>query len=170
VQRQSRLIVVMRHAKAEQLGPTDLERELSPRGREDAAASGSWLAEQQITPDHVLVSAAVRTRQTWETVAKAAGWSLEPNFDQGLYAAGPDTTFDLVRDTPDEARALLVIGHNPTIAVVAQLLDDGSGDEAADEEMTAGFPTSAVAVFEYDGAWPDLEPASARLTAFHSPR
>jgi phosphohistidine phosphatase len=75
-----------------------------------------------------------------------------------------------VRETPDEASVLLVIGHNPTIAVVAQLLDDGSGDEAADQEMTAGFPTSALAVFEYDGAWADLQPASARLTAFHSPR
>jgi hypothetical protein len=27
-----------------------------------------------------------------------------------------------------------------------------------------------VAVFEYDGKWSDLEPATARLTAFHSPR
>jgi phosphohistidine phosphatase len=35
--------------------------------------------------------------------------------------------------------------------------------------MTAGFPTSALAVFEYDGKWSDLEPATARLTAFHSP-
>ena len=75
-----------------------------------------------------------------------------------------------MRETPDEARTLLVIGHNPTIAVVAQLLDDGSGDEAADQEMTAGYPTSALAVFEYDGDWSDLEPATARLTAFHSPR
>ena len=49
--RQPRLIVVMRHAKAEQLGPTDLERELSPRGSEDPAAMGRWLGEQQITPD-----------------------------------------------------------------------------------------------------------------------
>jgi phosphohistidine phosphatase len=170
VNRQPRLIVVMRHAKAEQLGPTDLERELSPRGGEDAAAMGRWLGEQQITPDHALVSAAVRTRQTWEIVAEAAGWSLEPTFDRGLYAAGPDTAFDLMRETPDEPRTLLVIGHNPTIAVVAQLLDDGSGDEAADQEMTAGFPPSALAVFEYDGKWSDLEPATARLTAFHSPR
>jgi phosphohistidine phosphatase len=170
VQLQPRRIVVMRHAKAEQLGPTDLERELTPRGREDSAAAGRWLAEQQIVPDHALVSASVRTRQTWESVAEAAGWSLEPTFDRGLYAAGPDTAFDLMRETPDEARTLLVIGHNPTIAVVAQLLDAGEGDEAAAEEMSSGYPTSALSVFEYDGEWADLAPASARLTAFHTPR
>ena len=170
MKRDPRLILVMRHAKAEQLGPTDLERELSTRGREDSAATGRWLAEQQITPDHVLVSAAVRTRQTWESVAEAAGWSMEPTYDQGLYAAGPDTAFDLMRETPDEAGTLLVIGHNPTIAVLAQLMDDGEGDEAAGEAMTSGYPTSAVAVFEYDGDWSELDAASARLTAFHAPR
>ena len=169
MQRQSRLLVVMRHAKAEQLGPTDLERELSQRGREDCAAAGRWLAEQQIAPDHALVSAAVRTQQTWEIVADAAGWSLEPTYDRGLYAAGPDTAFDLMREAPDEARTLLVIGHNPTIAVVAQLLDDGEGDEEAGQRMMAGYPTSALSVFEYDGEWSDIEPASARLTAFHTP-
>ena len=168
MQRQSRLIVVMRHAKAEQLGPTDLERELAPRGRDDSAAAGRWLAGELITPDHALVSAALRTRQTWECVAEAAGWSLEPACDRGLYAAGPDTAFDLMRETPEAAGTLFVIGHNPTIAVVAQLLDDGTGDEAAAQEMMTGYPTSALAVFEYDGAWSDLEPAAARLTRFHA--
>jgi phosphohistidine phosphatase len=33
--------------------------------------------------------------------------------------------------------------------------------------MASGFPTSAVAVFEYDGAWADLDLTSARLVAFH---
>jgi phosphohistidine phosphatase len=170
VQRQSRLIVVMRHAKAEQLGPTDFERELAERGRGDSEAAGRWLAGQTITPDHAWVSAALRTQQTWECVAEGAGWALEPALDRGLYAAGPDTAFDLIRSTPDESRILLVIGHNPTMAVVAQLLDDGEGDDDAAEAMTAGFPTSALAVFDYDGTWSDLEPASARLTAFHAPR
>ena len=33
--------------------------------------------------------------------------------------------------------------------------------------MAGGFPTSAVAVFSYDGAWADLDEGSARLEAFH---
>jgi phosphohistidine phosphatase len=31
----------------------------------------------------------------------------------------------------------------------------------------SGYPTSAVALFEYDGAWADLSEASARLLAYH---
>jgi phosphohistidine phosphatase len=167
VREMARRLVVMRHAKAEQAGPTDFDRPLASRGREDAAAAGAWLASQGVTPDHALVSAALRTQQTWESVASGAGWSIEPDLDRGLYAAGPETALDLVRLVPDSVSSLVVIGHNPTMAVLAQLLDDGSGDVAAAAEMVGGFPTSAVAVFSYDGAWADLAEGSAALEAFH---
>ncbi len=167
MQRQPRVIVVMRHAKAEQVGPTDLERELAASGHDDAAAAGRWLAEQGIAPDHVVVSSATRTRQTWERVADAAGWQIEATFDRGLYAAGPDTVLDLIRALPDEAGTLVVVGHNPTVAYLAQMLDSGEGDPSVAREMSSGYPTSAVAVFDFAGDWVDLDLASARLIAFH---
>jgi phosphohistidine phosphatase len=167
VQRQSRRIVVMRHAKAEQVGPTDMERELEARGYGDAAAAGRWLSGQGIVADHALVSAATRTRQTWESVAAAAGWDAQASFDRGLYAAGPDTALDLMRATPDDATTLMLVGHNPTVAHLAQLLDDGEGDDVAGRQMSTGYPTSALAVFEYDGAWAGLDLGAARLVAFH---
>jgi phosphohistidine phosphatase len=33
--------------------------------------------------------------------------------------------------------------------------------------MLSGYPTSAVAVFEYDGPWSDLTEAGARLVAYY---
>ena len=90
----------MRHAKAEQVGATDRERALAPRGRTDAAGAARWLVERQIVPDHVLVSSAVRTRQTWETVRETAGWQVEATYDAGLYAAMPETVIDLIRLAP----------------------------------------------------------------------
>jgi phosphohistidine phosphatase len=166
VQQHSRRLVVVRHAKAEQSGGTDHARQLIDRGRADAEAAGQWLASQGVVPDHALVSAAPRARETWEALASGAGWSVEPDLDEGLYSAGPDTALDLLRRTPPDARVVVVVGHNPTMAHVAQLLDDGEGDPAASNAMVSGFPTSAVAVFEYDGAWADLDLTSARL-AFH---
>ncbi|KQW53800.1 phosphoglycerate mutase [Nocardioides sp. Root1257] len=156
----------MRHAKAEQAGPSDFERPLAERGRHDGAAAGAWLAEQGITPDHALVSAALRTQETWASVAAGAGWSLSPELDRGLYAAGPETALDLIRLVDTEVERLVVIGHNPTMAVLAQVLDDGSGDPEVSASMVGDFPTSAVAVFSYDGAWADLGEGTARLEAF----
>lgn len=163
-----RTIVVMRHAKAEQAAPNDFERALAPRGLGDAAASGAWLAGAGVQPDYALVSAAVRARQTWAALAEGAGWDLEPILDRGLYAADPDTALDIVRGLDDACGSVIVVGHNPTMASLAQLLDDGGGDEDAGNEMAIGtFPTSATAVLTCSGAWADLRPGAARLTAYH---
>jgi phosphohistidine phosphatase len=167
VQQDSRRLVVVRHAKAEQSADTDHARRLLDRGRADATAAGHWLADQGLVADHALVSAAPRAQETWSALASGAGWDLEPSLDEGLYAAGPETALDLIRGVPADTGVLVVVGHNPTMAHLAQLLDDGEGDPAAADAMASGFPTSAVAVFEYDGAWADLELTSARLVAFH---
>lgn len=159
-----RTLVVVRHSKAEQVAANDYERGLADRGRADAAAAGAWLAEIGVVPDCAVVSAAPRAAQTWEALADGAGWSLEPDLDSGLYTAGPETALDLVRGVDDSCTTLVVVGHNPTMASMAQMLDDGEGDIEAGNEMAMGFPTSAVAVFAYDGSWADLE--TARLAAF----
>lgn len=164
------LIVLMRHAKAKKAGVTDFERELAERGRADARAAGVWLAAQGISPDHAFVSASSRTRETWAAVAEAASWRLAATDDRGLYGAEPDTALDLMRTTPDAARTLMVIGHNPTVAYLAQLLDDGEGDGDAGNRMAMGYPTSAMAVLAYDGDWAEIGPHSARLVGFHVAR
>lgn len=160
-------LVVMRHAKAEQAGPTDFDRPLAPRGHRDAADAGAWFARQGLVPDHALVSAALRTRETWESVAEGASWTLEPDLDRSLYAAGPETALDLIRLVPDSVSTLVVIGHNPTMASLAQLLDDGDADAELTQQLFSGYPTSAAAVFEHDGPWTDLREGGARLVAFH---
>lgn len=159
--------MVMRHAKAEQIADTDHDRPLADRGVADADEAGRWLAGRGVVPDHAMVSSARRTRQTWDAVAGGAGWQVQPHVDDGLYAAGPDTALDLVREVPDRARAVILIGHNPTVGYLAQLLDDGEGDPGVAVEMVGGFPTCAVTVFDYDGEWCDLTAGSATPRAFH---
>lgn len=168
-----RRIVVMRHAKAEQLGPSDFERHLSDRGVAEAGLAGAWLVEQGFVPDHVLVSAALRTRETWAAVAEGAGWDpddVETDEDETLYEAGPETALDLVRDVPEDATALLVIGHNPTMGYLAQMLDDGEGDEEASNALVAGYPTGAMTLLDLTGDWADLDEQGATVRAHHVPR
>jgi phosphohistidine phosphatase len=147
-------LVVMRHAKAEQSGPSDFE-------------AGQWLAGRGIEPDQALVSASVRTQQTWEAVNEGGGWDLEGTPVDALYEAGTESALDIVRETDESMRTLVVVGHNPTMASLATLLDDGEGDDEASNEVAMGFPTSAMAVLSYDGDWADLDEASASMVAYH---
>lgn len=160
----------MRHAKAESWGESDHDRRLSEQGLADAAEAGRWLVEQSFTPDHALVSSAHRTHDTWDALSGAAGWTLTPVFDDGLYNAGPDTALDLMRETPAEAGSLIVLGHNPTVAFLAQMLDDGEGDPAAGAKMAGGYPTSALTLLIFRGDWADLDMESASVVAFHAGR
>lgn len=161
-----RRLVLMRHAKAEAWGEDDHARALTEKGRTAAAAAGRWLADRGFVPDHALVSSATRTRQTWEELSAAAGWGLTPVFEDALFAASPENALDLLREAPETAVSLIAIGHNPTIAFLAQLLDDGSGDVEASSAMVGDYPTSTLAVYGFDGEWADLDLASASLQAF----
>ena len=162
-----RLLVVMRHAKAESWGADDRERPLADRGREDAAEAGAWLAGRGFVPDAALVSSATRTRQTFESLAAGGDYRLEPTLDDGLYSAGPETVLDVLRELPAECRRVLLIGHNPTMAYLASILDNGEGEDSVAGELGGGYPTCALTVFAVDGEWSALDLASVPAIAFH---
>lgn len=161
----TRTLVLVRHAQAESWAPSDVERALTPAGTEAAGVLGGWLRDQRIAPDAALVSGATRTRQTWAALAEAAGWRLQPTYDDGLYAAGPDTALDLIRFAAPDAATLLVLGHNPTVHFLAQVLSDGTGDPALTESLMIGFPPASVAVFEFDVEWARVSEGYGVLTA-----
>lgn len=165
----TRRLVIIRHAKAEPYAPTDVERVLADRGRVEGRLLGQWLAGERVTPDAAYVSYAARTRETWDVVAAGAGWTLEPVYDGNLYGTDEEGVLDLVRDAPAAATTVVVVGHNPTVGMLVQLLDDGEG--AATGSVALGsFPTSTAAVFTVDGDWADVAPMQARLDAFHVAR
>ena len=165
-----RTLVLLRHAKAASTAPSDRERPLTSEGLADAEAAGRWLADRGITADAALVSDAGRTSQTWEQVATGAGWAVTPELSPALYAADPQTATDLIAATDADVSTLVVVGHNPTIAYLAQVLDDGSGDQdAVDAMITGGYPPCTLTVFEVPGEWADLE-QGARLVAHHVAR
>ena len=157
----------MRHAKAEAFSTDDHGRSLTDRGRRDAAEAGAWLAAQGIVPDGAFVSSAVRTVATWEALAQAAGATVEPWTEDALYSASPEATLDVLRTARDDCRTLAYVGHNPTAAYLAHMLDDGDPDPDAFREMSEGYPTAAMAVLAVKVPWSDLDVATARLELFH---
>ncbi|TWG94706.1 phosphohistidine phosphatase [Nocardioides sp. J9] len=165
----TRRLVIIRHAKAEPWAPSDVDRVLEERGRVEARMLGEWLAGQGVVPDAAFVSYAARTRETWAAVAGGAGWTLEPAYDGGLYGTDEEGVLDLVRGVPDDTGTVVVVGHNPTMGMVVQLLDDGEG-EASESIALGTFPTSTAAVFDVGVAWAQIGAMQARLRHFHVAR
>ena len=156
----------MRHARAEPYGPSDRSRPLTGTGRRDAAAVGRWLVEQQLRPDHVLVSAAVRSMETCSEVRGAAGFDVEPEVRAELYGAEADEILTVISQVPPEVTSLLYVGHNPGVEVAAGVLAI-EGEPEAWQALLTGFPTSGVAVYDVPVPWRELEQGGARLEAFY---
>jgi phosphohistidine phosphatase len=162
-----RRLLVMRHAKAEPVAATDHARRLAARGRRDAEEAGRWARAEGVLPDHAFVSTAARAHETWSAFRLGAGLDLDAELDGGLYSAGPDSAMEVLRTAPAAAATVMIVGHNPTVAHLVHLLDDGDADPGAFAALSAGFPTSALAVLEVDGTWAGLDVATARVAAFH---
>jgi phosphohistidine phosphatase len=166
-----RRLLLLRHSKTErpEPGERDRDRKLTERGRLDAPIIGAYMARHRFIPDLVLVSPAIRTRETWELAAAAFAKTPPIVKDERIYNAGADTLVELIRETED-ARTLLVVGHNPGVHDLARRLI-GSGDVEARESLNEKLPTSGLVVIDlaFD-EWSKLHDRAGRLERFISPR
>jgi phosphohistidine phosphatase len=171
-----RRLMLLRHAKTESGAPSgrDQDRRLDERGLKDAADIGGFIAHHPPFPDLILVSSAVRARQTWELAWEAMQALVpEPAVEvvPDLYSAEVVHLLHNVRSAAGlDPKQLLLVGHNPGMHEFALALA-GDGDAAARQELARNLPTSGLAVFEFDiEAWDDVSFGRGRLITFVTPR
>lgn len=167
----TRRLTLIRHAKAEDpRSVEDHERSLTQTGAADARVLGHWLKGEGISPSEVFCSTSVRTRETWAGIVDASGIGALVENDRRIYLAHPQTLIEVLREASEHTSDLVLVGHSPGIPLLAALLADGHGDEAALSALEDGFPTCSAAVLAVDMDWADIAPATARLTALHTAR
>lgn len=163
-------LMLLRHAKATPFSPTgDHERPLIDRGRGDARRLGDYLTAEHLLPDFAAVSDARRTRETWEIVSD--GWAKLPvRHEPRIYEASLPTLWALLRQSPDEVRTMMCVGHNPGFAdLAAEMI--GFGDRYAQARLRRHFPTCSLAILDLDiESWAHASPGAARLDRFVTPK
>ncbi|EST37792.1 hypothetical protein N566_11140 [Streptomycetaceae bacterium MP113-05] len=164
-----RSIVLLRHAKADWPDVADHDRPLADRGRTDAPLAGGWLAGHGIAPQLTLCSTAARTRETWKLVAHQLPERPRTVYEERLYEASPGEIIAVLNETSDDTRDLLVVGHNPGMQALAELLAGSADEDAAGRMREHGFPTAALAVVRFTGLWKSVEPGAGTLSAYWAP-
>lgn len=115
-------LILWRHAEARDArdGEDDLDRPLTPRGEKQAAKVAAWLNRYLPETARVLVSPAVRTRQTAEALGR------KPRVLDALApGAGAAQLLDAAR-WPDSREPVLLVGHQPALGQAAALLMGGA--------------------------------------------
>lgn len=172
-----RRLMLLRHAKTETDAPSgrDQDRRLDDRGHTDAAEIGDWIAAHPPFPDAVLVSHAVRARQTWDVAWEAMKKRVPaPQVEilPELYGADPAQILESIRTAtiPANPRRLLLVGHNPGMHEAALMLT-GGGDPAGAKALAHNLPTAGLAIFDFDVKdWGDVAYRRGKLVLFVSPK
>jgi phosphohistidine phosphatase len=117
-------LLLMRHAKSswKHAEMPDHERPLNKRGKKDAPMIGSLIKEKELVPQTILCSTAVRASETARMVQEKSGFAGEAIFLDSYYLAEPNAYLEGLQALPDEIERVLVIGHNPGLEGLLQIL------------------------------------------------
>lgn len=146
-----RSLILLRHGEAERAAESgrDVDRALTPAGREAAAAAGRRLAQSGVRPTLALVSPARRAHETWQAAAPAFP-GVESRTEPGLLHT--EARAILAAAEASGADAVVVVGHNPGLAeLVGTLARTGGSAEAVSAFAAQGFAPASAAVFSPDG-------------------
>jgi phosphohistidine phosphatase len=162
-------LILFRHAKAAPAlrDQSDFDRPLTERGRRDAERMGVLLTGRPI--DLALVSAAVRTRETFDIATASMRPAPSADIERDLYLCGARKLVRRLTAIPPKVETLMVVGHNPDMQEVALWL---AGEDESPESLALRhkFPTAAFAIFNLDlTSWKELGPKRASLKRFAIP-
>lgn len=164
-------LIVLRHGKAAYPPLPDHERPLADRGNTEAPVAGRWLIEQDLYPEVILTSDAVRTRQTTTWVINELGDKAPtPYLDSRLYLASASQVLSVINETEEQVRTLMVVGHMPWVQELGMRLASVDSDEKAVLDMAERYPTLGLMVFTIPGEWASLDGRDADMTHFVIPR
>jgi phosphohistidine phosphatase len=166
-------LMLLRHAKSSlaEAGQEDSDRPLNDRGRHTAAAVGRYMASNVLVPQRVLCSPARRARETWGLVAAEFAAAPEIAIVPEIYDFGDGKTLmECLRRKAGAVQSVLLVGHNPSIAGLAQILA-GKGSGSLRERLAKKYPTAALAVISFDlDNWKSLTAGAGTLLRFVIPK
>lgn len=110
--------------------------------------------QKKIRPDVVLCSTARRARETLALLG-VTDRDGDVRFVDELYGAEPDDVLAVVRKMPNNAKSVMVVGHNPT-------LSDLTGED---------LPTLGLATISLDTKqWSDAQRSIFEVTSVVTPK
>ena len=120
----SKLLLILRHAKSswEFEDLSDHDRPLNNRGKRDAPLMGRKLLKQQLVPQLIISSSAVRAHSTARKVAKACGYEDEILIDPALYGSGYSDYLNVLINQEDKHDIIMLVGHNPISEQLVEVL------------------------------------------------
>jgi len=139
--------ILVRHAHAE--WPTyrgrDFDRPLTPRGLDDAHATGRALLAAGIVPSLLVASAARRTEQTARILMEQLRMPVDRlRLLESLYNAEAGVLRAAIEASSGDGAVVMLVAHNPGISELARLLAGADTVPSFRPAEWRAFPRSAI--------------------------
>ncbi len=159
---EARQLYLLRHAKSSwaDLALDDHDRPLAPRGRREARYLADHIQQTGITPELVLCSTSLRTRQTLMPLVPCLQGEVEILLERTLYRTDLDTLLERLRAVPESVPSLLLIGHNPELHELVLHLATPSEQL---EQLRANLPTATLVTLHGTSSWRHLAESELEL-------
>jgi phosphohistidine phosphatase len=117
-------LLIMRHAKSSWKDPslTDHQRPLNKRGKRDAPRMGEHIQEEDLVPQHILSSSAVRAKQTVKLFIENCDFDGEVDYLGSFYFADLSSFLVELSALPENIDRVMVVGHNPDLELLLEHL------------------------------------------------
>jgi phosphohistidine phosphatase len=157
-------IVLIRHAKAVPYGyEDDFGRNLTDRGREDAALIGVQLFSDDIIPDLIISSPATRAISTARIIAEKTSYNNRivenPDIYEGMTTS---EMIELIQQTEKNVNTLFFFGHNPGFDFYANSLQS---------EKLIKMPTCSTVIIKFEVEnWQSVEARNGKFVHQYTPK
>lgn len=163
-------LILMRHAKSSWSSSAmeDHERPLNQRGKQSAAALGTWLQkwllEKKLNLKQAIVSSSLRTQEMF----KKLELQITPTLSPAIYHASSDTLLETIENA--KADTTLIIGHNPGIGELAFRFARMMRNFPPHPRFR-DFPTGATLIIQWNSkSWHDIDWSQGEIIEFITPK
>lgn len=169
-----RNLIIMRHAKSDWNGEniSDFDRPLNQRGLKDAPRMASWFARHletaNLTVDLLISSPALRARQTSDEIIESLKLPDDSIiYDKRMYLASTAVLLEIIRETDDSRKTIMLVGHNPGLENLSQKLSKKQLPLDPDGSL---MTTANIIHLQLNESWVDIRQQQAEFVALMRPR
>ncbi|MES9955395.1 MAG: histidine phosphatase family protein [Candidatus Thiodiazotropha sp. 6PLUC2] len=158
----ARELMLLRHGKSDWTELVeDFKRPLKDRGKRGAQRIGVWLLQQRLQPDYVISSPAERAIITAQKAVKVMGHDADAIIqERRIYAARVDDLLKVLAEIPEDAKRVLLVGHNPSLEALTEYLEGKRIPLPKDGKL---LPTATIARIKMPSDWKKLKPGDGKL-------
>ena len=158
-------LYLIRHAKSSwsDFSIDDFDRPLAKRGKNDSKFMGKLLSRLGVNPNLIISSPAVRALKTSINISKALDYKMDSvDFNIKIYEATLQDMLNVIKSIDEKYKTVLLIGHNPSLNMLADFLNSQNG--------IPNIVTCGIAEFAFREEWKNIKKNCTSFISYEYPK